>query len=200
MLLGKCHFSLVFKSCFSESSNFFVSSGCGFYDSSGTACCRANGAGNNCVPNAGGPNGRNRDQCSPDHFGGIPSANGGGDSDICNGNEVFGGDSCLMAPVNSDCICIPSATELCKTPTDNKVSPDEARVVCRAKDMTDAVLDTDSCGQCRKCMQDECAAEIGAGEPNDWSDEAAVVATLNAWNDLDCRTALATECTAVCAF
>ena len=173
-----------------ESSNFFFFSGCGFYDSADTACCKPNGANNNCTPN--NPD-RDGSQCRPDYFGGIPSVVGGASSDICNGNEVIGGDSCLMAQVNNDCTCFPSATELCKTPS-------EAKTVCRAKDMAEDAPSND-CSQCRTCMIDECSGEAGnAGKPNDWSTEDAVITALGDWNNLNCRTALATNCADFCAF
>ena len=170
-----------------ESSNFFFFSGCGFYDSNGIGCCRSNGN-DKCVPNSN--NGRNKDQCTPKYFGGIPSIDGGANSDICNGNEEIGGNSCLMAPVNSDCTCFPSATELCKTAS-------EAKTVCRAKDMAEDAL-TNDCSACRTCMINECSSE--AGGEGDWSTEVKVVETLEAWNDLTCRTVLATSCADVCAF
>lgn len=182
-----------------ESSNFFFPSGCGFYDRNGTACCRSNGNDNQpqCIPNQPV---RINDDCRPRNFGGIPSFDGVAGSDICNGNEVLDGNSCLVAPVNSDCTCFPSATQLCKTPSNSDPTL-VAKTVCRAKDMTDAVLDTDSCGQCRKCMQDECATEaLNKGEQNDWSTEDDVQDTLDAWDNFTCRTAVATNCAAFCAF
>jgi len=176
--------------------NFYcIACGCGFYDSSGTACCKTNGstANPNCIAN--GPS--DSDQCSPDHFGGIPSIDGSGNSDICNGSEKLSGsgNSCLMASVNDGCVCIPSTTELCKDPS-------LADVVCRAFEMVDDNTEK-PCDACRQCMIDECELEASQQSPSlsgDWTTEAAVVETLGNWNDLTCRTAVELNCANVCAY
>ncbi|GFH57665.1 hypothetical protein CTEN210_14141 [Chaetoceros tenuissimus] len=174
--------------------NFYcVACGCGFYDSSGTQCCKSNGstANPNCLAN--GP--ANSGQCSPDHFGGIPSIDGGANSNICNGTEKLSGsgNSCLMADVNNGCVCVPSTTELCKDPS-------LADVVCRAFEMVDDGTKPE-CDACRDCMIAECEQEAsGQSLSGDWSTEAKVVETLGNWNDLNCRTDVEVNCASVCAY
>lgn len=136
------------------SSNY---SGCGFYEIDNNDqekdCCKPNGVkpyATNCLSNGNGP------KCQANAFGGIPSIDGSGSSNVCQGNEAWGeGSSDLMAPINSPCSCFPSKFSPCEIENNHRV--------CRVDFMLwDGVANSTSysdhiCDECRECMIEECS-------------------------------------------
>lgn len=150
-------------------------SGCGFYEPDlVTDCCKPNGVtpyATNCLSNGSGP------ECQADNFGGIPSIDGSGSSNVCNGNEAWGDvTSDLMAPINSPCSCFPSRHETCTIENNHRV--------CRIDQMlwdgnSGSASESDEyCDGCRKCMMDKCS-ETGVNV--DFTTVKKAEQTMNNW-------------------